>query len=67
MRVAVCATGGQSQALICTPGPRPGWAVTMMVMMIEMMMVAMMGMIIIVMLRDNQYYDGVRMHYAEMI
>ena len=39
----------------------------MMVMMIEMMMVAMMGMIIIVMLRDNQYYDGVRMHYAEII
>ena len=38
----------------------------MMVMMM-MMMVAMMVMVSIVMLRGNQYYDGVRMHYAEMI
>ena len=38
----------------------------MMVMMIEMV-VAMMVMIMIVMLRDNQYYDGVRNSNLECI
>ena len=39
-RVVVGATGGQSQALICTPGPRPGWAITIMMMLLMMMTMA---------------------------